>query len=54
MQIQVKHKTVYGNELFYPENPLAKTLLNWKGAKSFTKNEGFSIEMVAVSPLDAA
>lgn len=53
MQIQVTHKTVYGNELFYPANELAKTLTDWKGAKSFTQsdmqyftNRGFKVEVV--------
>lgn len=54
MRIQVTHKTVYGNELFYPANETAKTMLAYKGAKTFTKHDlktlsaSFEIECVNV------
>lgn len=54
MQIKVTHKTVYGNELFYPANELATALISWHGAKSFTQADlkqlergGFTVEVLS-------
>lgn len=53
LKIQIRKKTVYGNDLTYPANEIAAELVKLTGKKTFTADEldilksvGFEIEQI--------
>lgn len=58
MTIQIKIKSVYGNQLIYPANDTAEKFTTLLGKKTFTQTEleiikslGFHIEQVNAYPI---
>lgn len=59
LKITLEAKTVFGRQLIYPECEASKTLAQFKGSKTFTKQDvlllkkmGFQVNFISPNPLD--